>query len=86
MKKFADIKKGSQGTDVYIMQAMLRALQYCGKDGKPIDVDGYCGDNTVSAIQSFEAHQRAFGVEVSSVKGKNDGVFGQKCWKRLLGF
>lgn len=86
MKQFANIKRGSTGTDVYIMQAMLRALQYCGKDGKPIDVDGQVGDNTVAAINSFEAHQRAFGCEVSSIKGRNDGVFGQKCWKRLLGF
>ena len=84
MRKFSVVKKGSKGTDAYILQALLRALQYVGKDGKPIKVDGECGDNTVFAINSFQTTQRAYGRECGN-NGKNDGTFGATCWAILLG-
>lgn len=84
MKSFSAVKKGSTGTDVYILQAMLRALQYVGKDGKPINIDGSCGANTVYAINCFQSIQRAYGYECGT-NGKNDSSFGNACWKRLLG-
>lgn len=84
MKTFSVVQKGSKGTDVYILQSMLRAMQYLGLDGKPLDIDGVAGDNVVYAINSFQSVQRAYGYECGT-NGKNDGQFGNGCWNRLLG-
>lgn len=79
---FEPVSKGSSGPSVYICQALLRALQYVGKDGKPIEVDGSCGDNTVYAINRFQSVQRAYGYECGT-NGKNDSTFGMACWARV---
>lgn len=79
---FGTVKKGSKGTDVYICQAFLSALGYLGADGKPITVDGTCGDNTVYAINRFQTVQRAYGYECGT-NGKNDSSFGSACWRRV---
>lgn len=84
MKKFSTVKKGTSGTDVYILQSMLRALGLLGKNGRPLDIDGSCGDNTVYAINEFQRIQRAYGYECGTC-GKNDGSCGPKMWSRLLG-
>ena len=84
MIKFETVKKGSKGQSVAILQALLRAMQYRGADGKPLDVTGICNANTVYAINQFQEIQRAFGVELGT-NGKNDSSFGPKCWTRLLG-
>ena len=84
MKKFSTVKKGSRGTDVYILQTMLRALGILGGDGKPLDIDGDCGDKTVGAINKFQSISRAYGTELGT-NGKNDGCCGAKMWNRLLG-
>lgn len=84
MKKFSTVTKGSKGTDVYILQAMLRAMQFLGSDGKALDIDGVAGDNVIFAINSFESVQRAYGYDCGT-NGKNDSTFGNKCWNRLLG-
>lgn len=84
MKKWTTVKKGSKGTDVYVLQSALRMLQFVGSDGKPIDIDGICGDDTVRAINQFQEIQRAYGCECGTA-GRNDGCFGPACWKRLLG-
>ena len=84
MKYFTTVKAGSKGTDVFICQSLLRAMQFRGSDGKPISIDGECGSNTVFAINSFQTQQRAYGYECGS-GSKNDGMFGGACWKRMLG-
>ena len=84
MKKFNTVKLGSSGTDVYILQSLLRALQYVGTDGKPLDVDGKAGVNTIHAINAFQERQRAYGYECGTA-GDNDGKCGPKMWDRLLG-
>lgn len=84
MREFKTVKMGSTGTDVFILQSLLRALQFTGVDKKPIDIDGTCGHNTVYAINAFQRQQRAYGYECGS-NGKNDGQFGKACWKRILG-
>ena len=84
MHKFQTIRKNSYGSDVLVLQSMLRALQYVGQDGKPIEIDGDCGSNTVFAINAFQRTQIAYGVDVGT-SGKPDGVFGAKCWAHLLG-
>lgn len=75
------VKIGSSGTDVKILQACLRMLQYTGADGKPIEVDGYAGQNTIAAVNKFQMAQEAYGYPC----GNGDGSFGSKCWQRLLG-
>ena len=84
MIKFTTVKKGSSGTCVSILQSCLRAMQYLGADGKPLEVTGVCNNNTVYAINTFQTLQRAYGFECGD-HGKNDGSFGPSCWARLLG-
>ena len=79
---FDVVQKGSTGTDVWIMQSFLHVLQYCGKDGKPLVIDGTCGDDSVFAINTFQETQRKFGYECGS-NGKNDGIWGRACWLRI---
>ena len=83
MRKFSTVKKGSTGTDVVVMQTLLHTMQFTGKNGKLLDINGTCDDNTVFAINSFQTQQRAYGYECGT-KGKNDGEFGDKCWKRFI--
>lgn len=79
---FETVTLGSSGPSVYICQALLRALQYLGKDGNPIEVDGNAGENTIYAINRFQSVQRAYGYECGS-NGKNDSTFGPSCWQRV---
>ena len=72
------------GASVAILQTVFRCLQYVGADGKPIEIDGRCGPDTVYAINHFQTIQRAYGYECGT-NGKNDGSFGPACWRRLLG-
>lgn len=81
---FDTVKKGSSGVSVYVLQTVLRMLLFKGKNGKPLIIDGECGDETVFAINSFQSTMRSYGYEVGT-DGKNDGEFGSKCWKCLLG-
>lgn len=79
---FSCVKKGSTGTDVLVLQTVLSMLHYVGKNGKPLEIDGICGENLVYAINSFQASMRAYGFECGT-GGKNDGAFGNACWKLL---
>ena len=79
--KFKRVMFGSAGTEVHVLQTALRMLQYLGADGKPIEIDGVCGKNTVHAINEFQKKQEAYGYPC----GNGDGSFGEKCWARLLG-
>lgn len=84
MYDFSTVKYGSIGLSVYILQSLFRGLQLTGSDGKPIDIDGECGTNTVYAINQFQKTQIAYGFDCGT-NGKPDGVFGKKCWNRILG-
>ena len=84
MYNFSTVRYGSAGLSVFVLQALLRGLQYTGADGKPIDIDGNAGANTVNAINQFQKAQIAYEFDCGT-NGKPDGVFGKKCWERLLG-
>lgn len=84
MIDFKTVTKGSKGQCVSILQACLRAMQYRGANGRPIEVTGTCDTDTVYAINQFQEIQRAYGVELGT-HGINDSSFGPKCWNRLLG-
>lgn len=84
MYNFQTVKKGSRGISVYVLQSLLRGLQYTSADGKPINIDGNAGNNTVYAINQFQKTQIAYGFDCGT-NGKPDGIFGKKCWQRILG-
>lgn len=81
---FDAVKIDSKGVSVYVLQTVLRMLCFLGADGQPLSIDGVSGDNTVFAINTFQSTMRSYGYEVGT-NGENDGVFGEKCWKCLLG-
>lgn len=81
---FSPVKYGSEGVSTYVLQTVLRLLGYLGEDGKPLEIDGDAGTNTVFAINTFQSTMRAYGYEVGT-NGENDGEFGDKCWKCLMG-
>lgn len=78
-----DVKMGSKGNVVLLLQEILKARGFKGKDGKELSLDGSCGDNTVFAINSYQDVRRKMGVELGS-NGKSDGICGQKMWKDLI--
>lgn len=84
MKTFSVVEMGSKGTDVYILQALLRGAGFLNSKNKPIEIDGVAGEDTVYAINSFQTTMRAYGVECGT-NGKNDGVCGATMWKVLTG-
>ena len=76
---FNRVQMGTKGTDVYVLQSFFRSAQYVGKNGKPIEVDGEAGANTVYAINTFKRLQKLYGIDC----GEPDGVFTRDCWERL---
>ncbi|WP_240286202.1 CHAP domain-containing protein [Lawsonibacter sp. OA9] len=48
------VKRGETGTHVLLVQEILRARGYKGKDGKVLELDRSCGDNTVYAITAYQ--------------------------------
>lgn len=79
--EFHTVKKGTTGIDVTVLQAFLYSSMYTGKDGKPLEIDGICGDNTVYAINTFKKLNAVYNV--GGIEWKPDGVFDANCWKRL---
>ncbi len=77
------IQQGTKGIEVYILQGILNAGGFLGKDGKPIKIDGNCGSNTVYAINSYQALMIAYGNDIGS-KGKPDSKCGTKMWASLI--
>lgn len=80
-RQFHDVRKGTKGTDVFVLQAFLRSAMYTGKDGQPLEVDGEAGDNTVYAINTFKKLNRVYNVDGST--WEPNGVFDSVCWARL---
>lgn len=81
---FSPVEYKTEGVSVYVLQTVLRLLGFLGADGKPLSIDGVSGKNTVFAINTFQSTMRAYGYEVGT-NGENDGTFGAKCWRCLLG-
>lgn len=85
MIKIQTVKRGSIGTSVIILQSLLRGMQYTGADGKPLDIDGRAGADTITAVREFQRRQIAYGAPECGTNGQPDGRFGPACWARLLG-
>ena len=69
MAVLIEVRKGSTGTDVTILQCILTKM------GITIDIDGEFGDMTEMAVRTF---QQKTGLTV-------DGVCGRNTWKKLIG-
>lgn len=68
------IKSGSQGNDVYLMQAVLRGRGYKDQNGKALELDGVFGPKTDYAVRQFQTKN---GLVV-------DGICGPNTWGKLL--
>ena len=68
------LRKGSKGDEVKTLQRLLKALGYKGSDNKQLSIDGDFGGNTYHALC---AYQKAYGLAV-------DGVCGKNTWTSLL--
>lgn len=78
-RNFNTVKNGTVGIDVYVLQSFFRANCYIGKDGKPIEIDGQSGANTVYAINTFKRRMTAYGESC----GGADGVWNKQCWELI---
>lgn len=65
---------GSTGSDVLYLQKLLKKAGYVGGNGKPLELDGECGTNTVWAIRCYQADH---GLEM-------DGVCGKMTWQSII--
>ena len=66
--------KGDKGTDVRLIQTILKGSGYKGKNGKVLTIDGIFGDQTEYALRSFQKTEE---LEV-------DGIAGHDTWSVLL--
>ena len=74
MFSVGNVKNGSKGNNVKLLQRLLKSNSCKGADGKALTVDGVCGANTVYAIK---AYQKKKGLEA-------DGIAGPTTWKSIL--
>lgn len=70
------VKKGSTGNHVLLLQEILRARGFKGKDGKALKLDREAGDNTIYALTEYQKSRD--GVL------KVDGICGTATWSDLI--
>lgn len=70
-----NVRNGSKGADVNLLQRLLDQAGFKGADGNRLTIDGDCGPNTVYAIKQYQAKM---GLEV-------DGDCGPKTWAKIIG-
>ena len=68
--------KGAQDNQIKAIQRILRKLDYLGRDGNKLKIDGHLGDNTAYAIERFQRD--------SGLTGINFGTVAAKTWTLLL--
>lgn len=71
-----EVKKGSVGNHVLLMQEILKARGFKGKDGKELVLDKQAGDNSIYALTEYQKSRK--GVL------KVDGICGSATWKDLI--
>ncbi|MCC8066403.1 MAG: glucosaminidase domain-containing protein [Clostridiales bacterium] len=74
MFSVGNVKNGSSGNDVKLLQRLLKSNGCKGADGKALTIDGSAGANTVAAIKTYQKNK---GLSV-------DGCAGPKTWKSIL--
>ena len=70
------VQKGSTGTSVLLLQEILRARGFKGKDGKELGLDRSAGENTIYALKAYQKSRNG-ALEV-------DGIAGTDTWKDLI--
>lgn len=70
------VKKGDKNTSVLLLQEILRARGFKGKDGKELKLDWFAGENTMYALKKYQETRE--GVLVP------DSVCGDATWKDLI--
>lgn len=70
------VKKGDSGLSVLLLQEILIARGFKGKDGKPLTLDRVAGTNTIHALTKYQESRK--GVLEA------DGVCGDKTWRDLI--
>ncbi len=68
------VQLGSTGTSVLLLQEILVARGFKGRNSKVLDLDREAGDNTIYALKQY---QKSRGLDV-------DGVCGSATWKDLI--
>ena len=68
------IKKGDNNTSVLLLQEILKARDFRGKDLEPLDLDRIAGDNTIHALNNYK----------KSRKMTQNGICDADTWKDLI--
>lgn len=74
--KPATVKKGDKNTSVLLLQEILRARGFKGKDKKELKLDWEAGENTIHALKKYQKSRKGV-LEV-------DGICGTNTWKDLI--
>lgn len=74
--KPATVKKGDKNTSVLLLQEILRARGFKGKDKKELKLDWEAGENTIHALKEYQKSRKGV-LEV-------DGICGTNTWKDLV--
>lgn len=74
--KPATVKKGDKNTSVLLLQEILRARGFKGKDKKELKLDWEAGENTIYALKKYQKSRKGV-LEV-------DGICGTNTWKDLI--
>ena len=75
------VQSGEVGTHVLLVQEILKARGYKGKDGKELTLDRECGTNTIYAIKNY---QRDREKADPGICGGVDGIAGEKTLKDMI--
>ncbi len=75
------VKKGEKGNHVLLVQEILRAREFKGKDGKELKLDKDCGENVVHAIKQY---QKAREKVDPGICGGVDGIAGEKTLRDMI--
>ena len=70
------VKKGDNGLSVLLLQEILIARGFKGKDGKALTLDRAAGTNTIHALTQYQKSRK--GVLEA------DGICGEKTWRDLI--
>lgn len=75
------VKSGDSGNHVLLVQEILKARGFKGKDGKELTLDKQCGPNTVYAIKQYQKQREA--ADPGSCGGV-DGIAGEKTLRDMI--
>lgn len=70
------VEKGDTGLSVLLLQEILIARGFKGKDGKPLTLDRVAGTNTIHALKKYQESRKDI--------LKADGICGDKTWRDLI--